>query len=214
MGNVLALVFSAAFVGFNLFAVAQIVMKSGYPRWWIALPIAPAVLTYGYLLVEIVTSFHSISSGKFFHINPLTAGSLTEKLLTALDIVLIIATYVFFLVFAFGRWPVLGGARVPEVVTSSAPAPVAKAAARTPGVPRPAMTTLGASRTPAPAAPVMAGGGVDTRKRVFCGWCAERIPGNRALGHDCGPKDRPETICRFCGQELPEPGGACPTCDA
>jgi len=57
-------------------------------------------------------------------------------------------------------------------------------------------------------------GGVDMRRRLYCPWCGEHIPGNRALGHDCGPKDRPEVICRFCGQTFPEGTTSCPTCDA
>jgi len=35
-----------------------------------------------------------------------------------------------------------------------------------------------------------------------CAWCGEALPGNRALFHDCGPKDRPEVFCKKCGNAL------------
>jgi len=71
------------------------------------------------------------------------------------------------------------------------------------GGPRPTVVPTVASR-----------GAVDTRRRIYCPWCGEHIPGNRALGHDWSPKDRPEVICRFCGQAFPEGTTLCPTCDA
>jgi hypothetical protein len=46
----------------------------------------------------------------------------------------------------------------------------------------------------------------------FCPWCGESLPGNRALFHDCGPKDRPETHCKNCGTPFAAGSAQCASC--
>jgi hypothetical protein len=133
----------------------------------------------------------------------------------------ILLNWVFYMVFAFSRWPVsgTGHARDPDVPrppesTRSIPNPVSSSP--TPAAAMPSARVItgsaagpgagpgGAPRSPAPQRP-----GAQS-----CGWCGESLPGNRALFHDCGSKDRPETFCKNCGSALPAGSATCSSCDA
>jgi hypothetical protein len=45
-----------------------------------------------------------------------------------------------------------------------------------------------------------------------CVWCGEVLPGNRALFHNCGAKDRPAAFCRNCGDALIDGTFNCANC--
>jgi hypothetical protein len=135
-----------------------------------------------------------------------------------LDEISIILNWIFYLVFAFSRWPVSGnhaphveGPRPTEafrVNTGPASAPP------TPGGALPTARSVPMSA----ASPGSGPAGVPTSSAPkgpnaqFCGWCGESLPGNRALFHDCGPKDRPDSFCKRCGTALPAGTSECSSC--
>jgi len=126
------------------------------------------------------------------------------------DVVAVVGSWLGYVAFALSAWPTSHGGSLPQARSKAAES-----------VPRPTIPTPSAlgSTTPAPAyvapiAPTISSrGAVDNRRRIYCPWCAESIPGNRALGHDCGPRDRSEVYCRFCAKAFPSSTTACATCD-
>jgi hypothetical protein len=201
--HVVYLLFEFGVAIITLIAVGTIITKAGYSSAWILVPLTPVIVNVGTLIYVSIVVRRSALRGFF------PTGGLGIVLdLFVLDFFLMAVVWIFFLVFAFRPWPALEGA-----TRQSASGPTS------PGTtPRP-MSSRGASSSTAtwsaPVAPTVATrGAVDTRRRVYCPWCGEHIPGNRALGHDCGPKDRPEVVCRFCGQAFAPGSTTCADCDA
>jgi len=216
-----------------------LVVSSGQPQWWLlfgAAPLATLLVTYIVAPYQHVASFgtsavfNTPSRTTDYIMSDATSFLSTRHFLiaqfgalntmVALDMVAVLAAWVAFVVLVLTKWSGAGAVRAKVTHAPSVDAPAVPAAA-TRGVPprnAPARTvTATRAPTPAytpPAPPAGVPGGVDMRRRLYCPWCGEHIPGNRALGHDCGPKDRPEVICRFCGQTFPEGTTSCPTCDA
>ena len=201
--HVFYLVFELGIAAITLIAVGTVITKAGYSANWILVPLSPVIVNIGTLIYLYLAVRSSALHGLF----P-TGGLRVVVDLFIIDLLLIVAVWIFFLIFAFRPWPALEGRAIIGAQTDTQP-PVASR-----GIPKPGTAPPSSSWSPSVAPTVATRGAVDTRRRLYCPWCAEHIPGNRALGHDCGAKDRPEVICRFCGKAFPEGTTTCPTCDA
>jgi hypothetical protein len=203
--HVFALVYVVAVLVVTFIAWSAMISKSGYVKWWVLAPLVPVVTT----LVTLAIKFHQTKSF-------LKGGSFSFSqygVMRWVDIIGLTVAWILFLIFAFSPWPGLGAGE--SFVPRARPGATGvgrSASMNTLGTSTSRPPVSGAAGTSAPSA--RATGGVDTRRRIYCAWCAEAIPGNRALGHDCGPKDRPEVYCRFCGKAFPEGTDLCPSCDA
>jgi hypothetical protein len=135
-----------------------------------------------------------------------------------LDEISIFLNWIFFLVFAFSRWPVSGAYHSPSVVTPRPPdsfraTPGPASVPPTPGAAVPSARVVPASGAGPGSGPAVSSASVAKRSGAqFCPWCAEPLPGNRALFHDCGSKDRPEAFCKNCGKTLPAGSSVCNEC--
>lgn len=218
----------------NYWAVTRIISQAGYSPLWITLPLIPLVLT----IVAMIMLYHDLRSLAFGV--PFGAGGTVfisglsgDGVVWSLDALSIFVTWVFFLVFAFTRWPVTataesasrgptnspppGGApqygrnvpapRRPSDRVSPPPAPSGQSDA---GSPSSATDDGPGSATPSASATRSTSPGLPRVKH--CAWCGDSLPGSRALFHDCGPKDRPVTHCMTCGLQLPGEGAPCPSC--
>jgi hypothetical protein len=200
--HIFALVYVLAILVVSFIAWSAMISKSGYVKWWVFAPLLPVVTV-------VVTGFVKYHDTKSF----LKGGRFTLSELGMwgwINAAAFAVAWILFLIFAFSPWPLLGGGGG-VMVSAARRQPTGAAGVRPSSI-------VPANRPSAPRGPAAAGvsaaGGVDTRRRIYCPWCGEHIPGNRALGHDCGPKDRPEVICRYCGKPFPEGTDFCPTCDA
>jgi hypothetical protein len=142
----------------------------------------------------------------------------------------IFANWIFFLIFAFSRWPGalvvdsarpsssppggspqygLGDSRLPNPSPGSIPSPMGATSSSPPHF----QNVVGGERArdalTANATPAANAGAVRTK---HCVWCGESLPGSRALFHDCGSKDRPATNCVACGAALSSEGAPCRAC--
>lgn len=209
-----SLVVTIAFVALDFWALTRIIYKAGFSRAWIIIPLLPVVLTiacsvitYNDIRSSLIgnsTGFLSFSTGFF--------GFSRVGFLWDLDLISFLLNWLFFMIFAFIEWPNArggGGASTPPAerpgsyVTSGAAAP---AAARSRGVTR--------DYSPTSAEPVTAPAAAPSAPAAIvkhCVWCADSLPGSRALFHDCGPKSRPPIFCEKCGSTLNNVGD-CPTC--
>jgi hypothetical protein len=201
--HVFYLIFELGVAVITLIAVGTIITKAGYSSGWILVPLAPVIVNIGTLIY--VSS--AVRSSALHGVFP-TGGMRTVLDLFLIDLLLLAGVWIFFLIFAFRPWPAL------EAQASQGRSNYSPSAVNPRGVPQPGVgspSSLG--RTPVRPT-VSASGAPDTRRRIYCPWCGEHIPGNRALGHDCGPRDRPEVICRYCGQAFAEGTMICSRCDA
>ncbi len=205
-GPFIALLIILGLIVLNYWATSRIITQAGYSPMWILLPIAPLFLT----IISYIIFWHDVHT-------ILLGGSLgtgginTNGLIWRLDELAIFLNWLFYIIFAFSRWPVSGTHRAPNVDGPSAPdatrvnpnpPPVRPTpSAATPSAAAPARVVASSGASPgsgpaaAPSAPIAKGG-------QFCPWCAESLPGNRSLFHDCGPKDRPATFCKNCGTSV------------
>jgi hypothetical protein len=183
------------------FAWGAIIVKAGYSRTWILVPLTPIatmVLSWIYLQTGASRTFGNETS---------LQGLLnTLGIMMILNLLAFTFAWIMFLIFAFRPWP---NQKNMLYAASPCPSPVMYGASRPVAAPN-----VGATTSVSTALPPSARGPVDARRRIYCPWCAESIPGNRALGHDCGLKDRPEVFCRYCGKTFPEGTNLCPACDA
>lgn len=215
MSDLLEVVEFAIFV-LNLWATARIIGQAGYSRLWILLPLVSFVLTFA----AIVTFSHDL----LLILLGESQGLGTAEGLWVFAGLSWAATWVFFLVFAFSRWPVtsLAGARghegprpePPASPWTSRPGPTYRPQLPAVTKPRDAASPSGdlaENVPPAPAvvAPSPTSGPASVR---HCAWCGEPLPGNRAFFHECGSRDRPATHCVTCGAALPNDGAPCATC--
>jgi hypothetical protein len=198
--------------GVNYFATAKVITKAGYSGWWILIPLLPVFLMIATFAVFDLEVHPLVSSG--FTVFPSFTGI---RYMLVIDIIGGLFTWIMFLVFAFSAWPVAGSSHTfrPLVASGettgatfgpSGGAPAQVGSGPRTSSPRPGATPI-APQSPGPRSAVQAG-----RKIVFCAWCGESIPGNRALGHDCGPKDRSEVFCRYCGTAFTPGSTTCAIC--
>lgn len=207
------LLIALALVALNYWATARIIAQAGYSRTWILLPLAPLILTVicFFILWHDLNAFIFGGSIGFLGID--SVGFWWH-----LDQVSIFLCWLAFIVFAFSRWPASNGWRSTDGATPPLPQSTgAETVGATAAAPQPASAPVTRAR-PASAAGPGAGPAVASSAPVkktgaqFCVWCGEATPGNRALFHDCGPKDRPETFCKNCGTALPAESAACTAC--
>ena len=212
---IVSLLVTFVLLALDYWAVARIIAQAGYSRSWLIVPLAPLVLT---LIATIILSHeaHDFIFSRSF--NQTEFNDL--GVIVPLDGLAIFVNWIFFLIFAFSRWPtaqvVAGG---PTSANAAGPSDVTPPPLPTPaGGPRfgpspsgratPARfarstTESTAWSSPTASAPVAL---------KHCALCGDPLPGSRALFHDCGPKDRASTFCAACGTALHEPGGVCSTC--
>jgi hypothetical protein len=213
IGSWIVLLIILGLVALNYVATARIITQAGYSPRWILLPIAPLVLTiicFIIFWIDIRTIYFGETFG-FYGVN-------NVGFVWRLDELSIFLNWLFYIIFAFSRWPVSGTHRAPSVGGPSAPEvvrvnPNPSPVRPTPSAVLPARAVPSSGASPgtgpaaAPSAPV-------AKRAQFCAWCGEALPGNRALFHDCGPKDRPETFCKNCGTALPAGTSVCSACGA
>jgi len=200
----------------NYWATMRIITQAGYSAVWIVLPIAPLVLTI-ICYVIFWNDVHEIFFGSSFGFG----GINNVSLFWHLDEIGIFLNWLFYIVFAFSRWPVSGTRHSPDVYVPQPPSSLGAnlSSAAGPAAPPPRLPAARAMPT-SPGGPVAGPTNVasaPTSQRPspqFCAWCAEALPGNRALFHDCGPKDRPETFCKNCGAAFPAGTSQCNSCVA
>jgi hypothetical protein len=198
-------------------ATARIIAQAGYSTLWILVPLSPLVLT----AICFFILWHDLNvvvfGGSIGFIGISTVGFVWH-----LDQVSVLLNIGFYLLFAFSRWPI-AGTRHDRDDDGPLPTQSGRAVPSGPGSgpvvapnrvvsPR-GMPTSAAGPGAGPATASMA----PTPKKQgtqFCPWCGEATPGNRALFHDCGPKDRPHTFCKNCGSALPAGSTECTSCNA
>jgi hypothetical protein len=205
----------------NYWAATRIIRQAGYSSAWIVVPLAPLVITVASMVVaykDLNALVRGVPIG-FFGANGLSV-------LWRLDELSGLVVWLFFLIFAFSKWPVLNRPMAPKDSGQrrqppSAPLKGVGASRSTTSrsnptsSPSPRDTSVGTSTDLGEggrAAPQSAA--VGQRKATYCGWCGESTPGNRGLSHDCGPKDRPMTSCRFCGKPFAQGADSCSECFA
>ncbi len=221
MVTVLNLSISIVFLAVNLWALTRIIDKAGLTRLWLLLPLLSVGLTIA-CAAETYNAVHgapSSFSSEFFGWSQLkllwrgdtvSPGFEQGALLWHVDLVSIVANWLLFIFFAVVPWGLdrgqakgTSGARVTGTVATPR-APASGKGAR--GVTRDYGPSV---ETPTTAsAPVPSSTGPVTK---YCVWCAEALPGSRALFHDCGPKSRPPIFCQRCGSTLTEVGD-CASC--
>jgi hypothetical protein len=198
-------------------AMSRIIAQAGYSSLWILLPLAPLVLT----IICFVILWHELNGIVFGGPNGFYDIEVVG-LFWHVDEIAILLNWVFFIVFAFSRWPGSTPRREPESDASRAiqavrPGPRSPAsgppAPPEPGIPSRVASSSAAGPGEGPAE-VSSTPAAKRPGSKFCAWCGEALPGNRALFHDCGPKDRPETICTSCGTAFDAGSSACRTCGA
>jgi hypothetical protein len=199
----------------DYWATMRIITQAGYSSAWILLPLAPLVLTIICLVIW-WNDIHEIYFGGGFDFG----GIGNVRLFWRLDEFSIILNWVFYLIFAFSRWPAIGTSRASDAAPLPPPPPRAIPGSRltppTPTVSPPGARVMPSSAASPGAAPAnTAVAPAATRPSAkCCAWCGEALPGSRALFHDCGSKDRPEAFCTNCGNALPAGSTQCSSCGA
>jgi hypothetical protein len=209
-----SLVVTIAFVALDYWALTRIISKAGFSRAWIVIPLLPVVLTIACTVItyhDLQDSLYGNSTG-FLGFSTGFFGFSRVGFLWDLDLISLFLNWLFFMFFAFIEWPNARGGGGPispsggqpgSHVTSGAPA---SSGTRPRGVTRdygPTTAAPVAAPTASPSAPAPI--------VKHCVWCADALPGSRALFHDCGPKSRPPIFCEKCGSTLNNVGD-CPTC--
>jgi hypothetical protein len=212
-GGLFALLVVIGLIVLNYLATSRIIAQAGYSPLWILVPVAPFVLTIICFII-FVSDVHTIFSGDGLGVGGINNVGVAWDL----DEISIFLNWIFFLIFAFSRWPVSGAHHSPSVVTPRPPdslrAPPGPASIHpTPGAAVPTARVVPASGAGPGSGPAVPSASVAKRQGAqFCPWCAEPLPGNRALFHDCGSKDRPEAFCKNCGKTLPAGSSVCNEC--
>jgi hypothetical protein len=216
----------------SYWGASRVITKAGYAPAWILVPLSPLVLTVvvfimAYIDLRSLTESLPFGVGSTAFISNLSAvGTVWD-----IDKFTIFANWIFFLIFAFSRWPgalgadpARGGSALPPApgvspqYGRSVPGPLRPSGGASPS---PSATTPGGSSTgdaPSDVAPNVptarpaTAPSVGSVRTKHCAWCGESLPGSRALFHDCGPKDRPVSNCVTCGASLPADGAACLAC--
>jgi hypothetical protein len=220
--TVLNLIISIVFILVIFWALMRITDKAGLSRIWLLLPLVTVGLTIA-CAIKTYSDVHAIpfgfSNGFFgwsqlnvlWHADGMSPGFEEGGLLWHVDLISIIGNFFLFVFFAIVPWgldrgqvKVSSASRVTGTLpaaTSASPPKGARGVTRDYGPPAAASTVA----APAPSSPA------PTSKH--CVWCAEALPGSRALFHDCGPKSRPPIFCAKCGSTLTAVGD-CASCGA
>jgi len=219
--TVLNLIISIVFMLVILWALSRIIDKAGLSRLWLLLPLVSVGLTIA-CAIKTYSQVHGaptvFTNGLFgwsqinalWHLDGVSPGFDQPGLLWHIDLVSIIANWLLFVFFAVVPWGLDRG-RVHSISESRVAGPLATArpavAGKGPrGVTRDYGPATEASATVAPATPSSTGPATK-----HCVWCAEALPGSRALFHDCGPRTRPPIFCAKCGSTLTAVGD-CASC--
>lgn len=204
-GETTYLIILVAVLAVSFWAASRVVLQAGYSLPWLALPLAAVILTivcYSVLLYDL----HGFSFG----VTPNVFDVMNVGLAWRLDEVAIVLNWVFFLFIAFSGSLAPRSPRRPKGPIPSRLAP-SEASGEAPRATL-ASTTQTATTGDRSAAPATAPASSTGPKIKNCVWCAEALPGSRALFHDCGPKDRPAVYCSRCASALPAGSGECPAC--
>jgi hypothetical protein len=199
----------------DYWATLRIITQAGYSYLWILLPLAPLVLTI-VCYVILWNDLHGIFVSDNFGFGGINNASLFWHL----DEVSIFLNWLFYLVFAFSRWPVTGTPRAPDAAAPLTPdstrsVPRSPSSRPAPSAPIPSARVVSSAAGPG-AGPASTADPPPSRRpaALACAWCGESLPGSRSLFHDCGPKDRPVTFCKNCGTALPPGSTECNSCSA
>jgi hypothetical protein len=204
-----SLVVTIAFVALDYWALTRIIHKAGFSRGWIIIPLLPVALTIACSVItynDLRSSLFGYSTG-FLGFSTGFFGFSRVGFLWDVDLISFLLNWLFFLIFAFIEWPSAAGGggaasqpagRPGSYVTAGAAAPATKG-------PRGVTRDYGPTAAAPAAAPVSAPSGPAVVVK-HCVWCAEALPGSRALFHDCGPKSRPPIFCETCGSTLNQVG--------
>jgi hypothetical protein len=223
-GSWIELIIAIGAIALNYWAMTRIIAQAGYSPMWILLPLAPLVLTIisFFVLWSDLDAIVFGGSIGFFGIEDI-------GFVFHLDQLSLVVNWAFFIVFAFSRWPVSEGRHTSSAAPPRAPdsfraVPPSGPVPSTPIAPEPAVVNRGMPQSaagpgpaPGPAAdppPVASASAAAKPSAKYCAWCGESLPGNRALFHDCGPKDRPATFCKSCGTALAAGATQCASCGA
>jgi hypothetical protein len=229
-GSVVELIIYLGVTALTYWALLRIITAAGYSNVWMALPLSTMILTWICYII-FWSDIHGIYFGGAFDFG--FTGFSQVSVPWTLDEISIVLNWLFFLVIAFSGSQIserFVGGFIPSRPAPPGPMNVGAPASTLPPPPDPvtpvrpmpptAAGPVNAVR-PTPPSPAGPGGGpvgvpeAAAPKRPsaqFCAWCGESLPGNRALFHDCGPKDRPETNCRSCGTAFPAGSTLCATC--
>lgn len=219
--TVLNLIISIVFIAVVFWALTRVIDKAGLTRLWLLLPLASVGLTIA-CAIKTYSEVHGaptgLSDGLFgwsqlkalWRGDAVSVGFQQSGLLWHIDLISIIANWLLFVFFAVVPWGLdrgqVSGASASRV-TGSITTPSSAVPAKGPrGVTRDFGPANGAPATGA--GPTRSSGGPTTK---YCVWCAEPLPGSRALFHECGPKSRPPIYCATCGSTLTALGD-CASC--
>ena len=98
------LVILLGILALNFVAVAKIITKAGYSPRWIWVPLTPVCLWF-FTLILLAVDVRTIVLGRDATVSlPVSLGNFA--LLQVADVLSVIVTWVFFLIFAFSTWPV------------------------------------------------------------------------------------------------------------
>lgn len=228
------LLFTAGLVVVTFGAFAVIITKAGFARMWILVPLAP-VITWALTIVLLRIRFHSfVNVGLLASLVPGTLSTMYGTALRAMftvDWITIGVAWLFLLVFALVRWPVVRTghptrlARHPDhaVEADRGPAPQmtsapSQAPPRRPLPMGPGFGALAFIPGPGSATHKATVAVADIQKNrqlaTFCARCGASIPGNRAIGHECPNAGQPPSFCRYCGEPNAVDLHSCSSCGA
>jgi hypothetical protein len=152
---------------------------------------------------------------------PVTLSSF--KLLEGLDLVSVLVTWIFFLIFAFSDWPVAtrrhesGGfpaGRVPPALTGAGPGPSRSAGPASAVAPPTGLAPSAAAAVAPTPASTLVRDQAATPAVIFCSWCGKERAVDAQAIHHCGSKDRPAVYCMQCGTPFGEAAATCASCGA
>jgi hypothetical protein len=236
-GSIVELLIYICVTGITYWALQRIITGAGYSNYWMALPASTMLFTWICYII-FWSDIHGIYFGSGFDFG--FSGISQVNVVWTLDEISIVANWIFFLVIAFSGTAVsdrltgsftsrstlpaqmnsgLASTLAPPPNEANVVRPMPPSAAGPVNAGRPAPpSAAGPIVRPAPPSAAGPGGapaGAAPRPGAqYCAWCGESLPGNRALFHDCGPKDRPETNCRTCGTTFPAGSTQCASCAA
>jgi hypothetical protein len=213
------LVILLGILALNFVAVAKIITKAGYSPRWIWVPLTPVCLWF-FTLILLAVDVRTIVLGRDATVSlPVSLGNFA--LLQVADVLSVIVTWVFFLIFAFSTWPVTLArreARSFERDPRTTFVPVARsragAPALTPDIPGSgAATTTPAHSRPVPvSAQTLPPPSVERSRIIYCSWCGSQRAGDAVAIHHCGSLDRPAVYCMNCGSTLGSGAPSCTSC--
>jgi hypothetical protein len=212
-GGLLDLGFFLALLALDFFAVAKIITKAGYSSKWILVPLAPVLLWFVTFLLLAFDVRHLVVGGATLSV-PVSLSNL--RILQILDLLSVVVTWVFFLIFAFSPWPTSGD-RNGRPAFAAAPSasvnaglPVSRVPNAAGGASAQVMTlpTSMARNEPETSGPQPP----DAQKVIYCSWCGKSRESNAQAIHHCGSLERPAAYCMQCGTPLETGAAVCAAC--